>query len=177
MKVVQLAKYKLRRVKRVLIGKDRNASNHNTSNRVVRRDVVFIPVGQNAELEVYWKLTQLGNGPSIILYVLSQPVIRFDCFGADAGHAHLYIPVAATKRESRWWLPETSIEDQIERGLFEISKNTNYWIQRHRNPIVYETNVNAQAIEKAVDTAREYMHDYAERTRAVLYTRTEVSVH
>jgi hypothetical protein len=135
------------------------------SQDVVRRDVIFFPIGVNAELEVYWKKEKLGCGPAIILHVLGFYVLRFDCFGYPGGHAHIYLITANQKCESRIFLPEKTIEEQIDRALFEMSKNLDYWMQRHYDPTVRKIRLpNKKRLNAALEEARESMLEYRQKS-------------
>jgi hypothetical protein len=151
MYILDALKYKAKQLKRKL---DPPAP----VSKVIRHDVHFIPIGPLAKLELYWKLEALGTGPAIILHVLDQYVMRFDCFGEKAGHAHLYLIEPERHCESRLFLPEKTVEVQIERALFELSTNLDYWMSRHRHPSVRKTRLSSATVAEAIAQARDIMH-------------------
>lgn len=157
--MVDVAKYKAKQLKRKL-------SPPATPQKTIRHDVCFFPLGPLAKLEVYWKLTGLGRGPAIILHVLDQYVMRFDCFGEKAGHAHFYMVTPEQHCKSRLFLPEKTVELQIERALFELSTNLDYWLARHRHPSVRRARLDAAVVATAIEQARSTMKAHYETMRA-----------
>lgn len=145
--IIDVAKYKAKQLKKKLKPPP-------ASSKLVRHDVCFFPIGSLAKLEVYWKLTDLGRGPAIILHVLDQYVMRFDCFGEKVGHAHFYVVTPEKHCESRLFLPEKTIEAQIERALFELSTNLDYWLARHRHPSVRRVRLDSEILMTAIEQAR-----------------------
>jgi len=57
----------------------------------IRRDVEWIGVQPDVDLEVYWKILPIGKGPAISLYAFGFEILKFDCFGARGGHFHLFL--------------------------------------------------------------------------------------
>src|SRR5438094_9053445 len=51
----------------------------------VRRDVKWIHVQPDVDLELYWKVLPIGKGQAVSLYVFGFLILRFDCFGETYG--------------------------------------------------------------------------------------------
>jgi hypothetical protein len=150
MYILDVIKFKTKQLKHKL---NPPVSSLNTT----RHDVCFFQIGSLAQLEVYWKSVELGRGPAVILHVLDQYVMRFDCFGEKAGHAHFYMITPEKHCESRLFLLEKTVEAQIERAMFELSTNLNYWLARHRHPGVRRVRLNPAAVATAIEQARHTM--------------------
>src|SRR6266567_3505591 len=88
----------------------------------VRRDVKWIHVQPDVDLEVYWKVLPIGKGPAISLYAFGFQILKFDCFGATDGHFHLFLGWLSPTKEDRIWLPEPSGTAQVERAIFELKR-------------------------------------------------------
>jgi hypothetical protein len=144
-------KWRLRRT-RIKNGKEtRSPANHNQSEYELipgkrpGKHIIDYPDANDTRIEVFFKdfsnaegpreLAD-GRGPVISLIVDGFEVIRFDCLG-DTGHYHIVFarPDMSIDEdtENRLWFYESSIEDQIERAVFEIGTNISYYLQR--NPI------------------------------------------
>lgn len=179
MSVLKRYKYRIKRAKKRLLSGNKNidkGQEKGKKNRygITRQDVIFLPIGDYAELEIYWKLTKKGNGPAVILHILGKQVIRFDCFGEPNGHGHIYLIAPDKNCERRLNLPEKTVEAQIDRALFELSENANYWIPRHRNPAVRKIRLNSQKLSDAIAQARSTMLDYHQRSLQVLASQVSV---
>ncbi|MBF2097350.1 MAG: hypothetical protein IGQ88_03095 [Gloeomargaritaceae cyanobacterium C42_A2020_066] len=129
---------------------------------VTRLDVVKLPVQNQVYLEVYWKAVGLGTGPSLIFNAYGQEALRFDCLG-PGGHGHITLVQPDGPAQDRIFLPEKTIEAQIERALFELDTNLVYWLQRNPDARLRRLRVDRDALQKNLVTARDLMRTYAER--------------
>lgn len=163
MYILDVLKYKAKQLRRKL-------NPPTPAPKMIRHDVHLIPIDPLAKLELYWKSVDLGTGPAIILHVLDQYVMRFDCFGEKAGHAHLYLIEPEGHCESRLFLPEKTVEAQIERALFELSTNLDYWLSRHRHPSVRKTQLSSAKVAEAIAQARDVMqaHNRTAQTESLV---------
>ncbi len=159
MYIINFLKYKVKKLKKRLSGPSEFDSHHDK-----RRDVAFFPIGGSAELEVYWKREKLGCGPAIILHVLGRHVLRFDCFGYPGGHAHIYLITPNKKSEPRIFLPEKTVEAQIDRAFFEMSKNLDYWMQRHYDASIRKFKLNKKVLNVALKNSRKLMLEYRQKS-------------
>lgn len=131
-----------------------------------RRDVASIPVQPEVELRVCWKQLEIGHGPAASLFVLGDEVLRFDCFGAGRGHYHAEL-VQPERATGRIYFPERSVEEQIERSLFELTRNLAYYLQRNPRRDVRRFCVDPAALEQACAEARRRMLAYLETVDAL----------
>jgi len=123
----------------------------------IRRDVEWVRIQSEVDLEVYWKVLPIGKGPAISLYAFGFQILKFDCFGATDGHFHLFLGWPSPTSEDRIWLPEPSATAQIERAIFELRKNAPYYLQRHRDERVRCLRLESEAWSTACTRARDKM--------------------
>ena len=114
----------------VAVLKNRNQRRHFQ----VQQDVVF---------EVFWKDQPLGQGPAASVFCHGQERLRFDCFGTEKGHYHVAYWCPPGSGENRLYFRERTREQQIERTVFEIQTNLDYYLRR-----IPDTRVRALQIDK-----------------------------
>jgi hypothetical protein len=85
-----------------------------------KKDLVQYPIQENVLLEVYWRDDAGGHGPAASLYIHDDEVFRFDCFGGDQGHCHYNL---RQTRGQRWYYEEGTVQENIDRSVFELTKN------------------------------------------------------
>ena len=135
-----------------------------------RQGVVNFEIQKDASLQVYWKDVDLGRGPGAALYVRGAEILRFDCFGAGKGHYHVHPAEKSPlgpKGQNRLHFFERTIEEQVERAVFEITRNAAYYLERSRDPRVQRFRLQPGRLEETAALARD---------RMLQYTRNEVPV-
>ena len=88
-------------------------------------------------------------GPAAFLVVHGSEIIKFDCYGSPAGHYHVATPYPHGIRKGlsgRIWLPEKTAEEQVDRALFELQRNANYYLQTHPRRKVRNTRISEQRL-------------------------------
>src|SRR5438067_605187 len=123
----------------------------------IRRDVEWIHVQPDVDLEVYWKVLPIGKGPAISLYAFGFQILKFDCFGATDGHFHLFLGWPSPTSEDRVWLPEPNTTAQVERAIFELKRNAPYYLQRHADERVRHLHLEPATWSTACTRARDKM--------------------
>ncbi len=126
-------------------------------------DVVIYHIQDHAYLAVYWKDIPIGKGPCVSLYVHDKEIFKFDCFGEDRGHYHTNIgqlPLVP-RGEDRLYFSERSIEEQLKHAIFEIRRNTNYYLHRNFDPRITFFKLDTQRLEAACQEAETKMLEYA----------------
>jgi hypothetical protein len=122
-----------------------------------RCDLEWIRVQPDVALKVYWKVLPIGKGPAVSLYVFEFQILRFDCFGARDGHFHLLLGWPSPTSEDRIWLPEPNATAQVERTMFELTKNVTYYLQRHNDERVRRLQLEPEVWSTACARARDKM--------------------
>jgi len=130
-------------------------------NYEVRNDLRRISAGEGVRIEVFWKDLPIGRGPAASVFMLDEEILRFDCFGADDGHMHAayFLPV---RGESRLRLRETTVEAQIDRTVFEIEHNLDYYQARNADPQIRQLQVDRERLHRAMTHARKLMCEFAQ---------------
>lgn len=133
-----------------------------------RRGTVRYLIQEDARLEVSWREARVGKGPSASLYVYNQEIFRFDCFGEKRGHYHVNLtqPCKAGREEySRMFFFSQTVEEQIERSIYELRTNVGYYLQRDRSPKVRKFRLDPNKIEPVLEWMRDKMLEYNEKYR------------
>ncbi len=123
----------------------------------IRSDVEWIRVQPDVDLKVYWKVLPIGKGPAVSRYIFEFQILRFDCFGARDGHFHLFLGWPSPTSEDRIWLPEPNATAQVERTMFELTKNVTYYLQRHNDERVRHLRLESELWSTACTRARDKM--------------------
>lgn len=97
----------------------------------LRRDVEIIKVQEHVYFQVYWKVFGSGMGPAVILYLFGIETLKFDIYGKDKGHYHVNPNNPDSGDADILWLPEADATTQVQRVLFELRRNTRYYLQRN----------------------------------------------
>jgi hypothetical protein len=74
------------------------------------------------------------SGPAACLVVHGSDIMRFDCLEHSFGHYHVATPYPHGIRKGlvgEIRLPEKTVEEQIERAIFELQRNSSYYLQTH----------------------------------------------
>ena len=131
----------------------------------IRNDVVDFEIDEDAGLEVYWKIIKVAEGPALIFHALGYEVLRFDtCINGQA-HFHTQLVECEQKSESRLFLPEETVEKQIDRIIFELENNLYYWLQRHPDRQIRSLRFNQARFKAATGKAKKKMLEFAEKLK------------
>lgn len=106
---------------------------------------------------VFWKSLYVGTGYALSVYVYGHEVARFDCFGPGKGHYHLALAANRKAELDRIMFDVQSVPEQVERTLFELKKNLQYYLQRNPKRVVRALKLDQAKLDAACDEAREKM--------------------
>jgi hypothetical protein len=104
-----------------------------------RKRLVRYDLQQGCFLETYLndQISADGTryfGPVACLVVHGSDILRFDCIGHPFGHYHVAAPYPHGIRKGlvgEIWLPERTIQEQVERAIFELQRNSAHYMQAH----------------------------------------------
>jgi hypothetical protein len=88
-------------------------------------------------------------GPVASLVVHGSDIMRFDCVGPPVGHYHVAAAYPHGIRKGlvgEIWLPERTAEEQIERAIFELQRNSNHYLQTHPRRKVRNTRLDEERL-------------------------------
>jgi len=95
-----------------------------------RNDIYKVTVQDNLYFLVFHKNLPIGFGSAVSLYINDFEFLKFDCFGENKGHYHIY----DNKLNETIYFTEKTPQEQINRtcelisniNLFLIKSNKNY---------------------------------------------------
>jgi hypothetical protein len=124
-----------------------------------RNDLQTIPIDESARLEVFWKNRTNGKGPAVSLFILEEEILRIDCFGIGLAHMHaaFFLP---EKGEKKLFMPEKTVEDQIDRAKYELTRNYRYYQCRACNPMIRNLKLDDESIRQASQKAADLMNGF-----------------
>lgn len=124
----------------------------------LRKDVVTQVIQPNLELDIYWKDTgDVGIGPTVAVYIYEKEVLRFDCFGPDKGHYHIFTEYEEGQKNDRIFWRESSRIDQISRTLWDLEKNLDTLIQLVSDVRIRQFQINHSALESKLPIVRNHL--------------------
>lgn len=62
-------------------------------------------------------------------------------------------------------MPEKTVEEQIDRAIFELENNLYYWLQRHPDRQIRSLKVDQSRLKIATEKAKEKMLEFAEKVK------------
>lgn len=160
-KLNQLLKRRNSSTKRAAVADKKGASikklKNQSNKRIIRNDGTIIPVQDGLSLEVYWKVLKIGKGPAVILKVYNREILKFDCFGNNKGHYHVY-----PNSNNRIWFFEDNAKDQIRRTRLELERNGPNYLSKYLKDYSQNQklrNINAELLDfgQALDQMEDRM--------------------
>jgi hypothetical protein len=117
-----------------------------------RNNLVRHELQEGCFLETCWidRTGPDGNrecGPAIFLVVHGSEIMKFDCYGYPSGHYHVATPYPHGIRKGltgRILLPEKTREEQVDRAIFELQRNGQYYLQTHPRRKVRSTRLDGR---------------------------------
>jgi hypothetical protein len=125
-----------------------------------RRDVLRITVQEGLGIDVFWKALKSGKGPTLSLFVCGDEFAKFDCFGPDNGHYHLALFTPAEVRQRRIRFAERTAAEQIDRTIFEIDRNLDYYLGRAASPAIRKFRPQREKLLAALPQAKTRMREF-----------------
>jgi len=86
---------------------------------MIRKDIYKIDIQNNLYFLVFHKTVNDGFGSAVSLYVNNYEFLKFDCFGENKGHYHIY---DIKKNEVIYFTEKTCIE-QINQTVYLLINN------------------------------------------------------
>ena len=119
-----------------------------------RKDCNVIKTQDGVEIHVFWKQVGAGSGPSCSVFVMGHELIKFDCFGEPDGHYHIALPSRAGSTCNTLRFDVTTVEQQIDRAVFELTHNLVYYCERCVHPAVRALRMEQSAIASTAPDIR-----------------------
>lgn len=137
----------IKNLKRILFPKKKTKSN-----KIIRKNAQKISIQDRVYLNVYWKVLKIGKGPAVTFNIDDQEILKFDCFGKDDGHYHIF-----PNYKKRIFFSEQTAREQIKRTAIELKTNLNSYLLMHDSKDVRNVSINQEKLEKAVEVMKEKM--------------------
>lgn len=111
---------------------------------------------------VFWKDIAFGKGPAVSLFVHDFEVLRFDCYGPGKGHYHAATFADSKAKQDRLLLFEDTAPEQIERAIFELTRNLDYYLERNPKRSVRTIVIDRDKLATACEMVRGRLHHFLE---------------
>jgi hypothetical protein len=125
-----------------------------------KKDLVEYPIQDDVILEVYWRDDAGGHGPAASLYIHNDEVFRFDCFDGTEGHCHVNL---RQTRGQRWYYPKGTVQEHIDRSVFELTHNVPFCLRTHQNEDIQAVKIDQAQLEQAAGQMRTKLLEFAEQ--------------
>ncbi|MEM9922570.1 MAG: hypothetical protein AAF915_02245 [Cyanobacteria bacterium P01_D01_bin.50] len=139
----------------------------NYVNKDIRKDSIKFNIDDHVYLEVYWKIYGIGKGPALIVNALGEEVLKFDCYGPGKGHYHVIVTELQPNCRSILHLPEQTVELQIERAIFEIKNNLNWYLERHPLAKIRKLKIQKSQLQAVTEELHNQMIEYHEKVSQI----------
>jgi len=133
----------------------------------LRKDVTNLKIQDDVYFQVYWKELAIGKGPAVILYIYNKEILKFDCFGKEKGHYHVDFYKLNGTKKNRIFFTENRASEQIEKTVFELNTNLNYYLQRNKDHRIRDVHIEQNNLEKALVLVKSKMIEFL-RTKSEL---------
>ena len=90
-----------------------------------RNDIYKVTIQDNLYFLVFHKNLPIGFGSALSLYINNFEFLKFDCFGENKGHYHIY----NNKINEPIYFTEKTPEEQINK-TFELINNINLFLNK-----------------------------------------------
>ena len=122
----------------------------------VRKDVLKIEIQENAYMLVYHKNLDIGFGPALGLYLYDIEYLKFDFFGEEKGHYHIF----NKKRDVRIYFKERTVLEQINKVAHELTNNIQTYLEGSKNKKILEFQFENDVFRSKILAAVEILLDY-----------------
>jgi hypothetical protein len=87
---------------------------------MIRKDIYKVDIQDNLYFLVFHKKLSKGFGSAVSLYINNYEFMKFDCFGENNGHYHIY----DDKRNEEIFFTEKTCEEQINQTYYLLNNIT-----------------------------------------------------
>ncbi|MDZ7736274.1 MAG: hypothetical protein U5P41_09350 [Gammaproteobacteria bacterium] len=115
---------------------------------------------------MYWLREPLGPAPASSLYIFDDEVLRLDCLGGEAGYLHMNMKQSRLLPQgvsARLYFSPGSVNDHIDRAVFELMHNLHYLQILNRNRRIRRLKVDRAELTRAAEWMRERMQALIEQ--------------
>jgi hypothetical protein len=122
----------------------------------IRKDQYRIDVQENLHLLVFHKSLNIGKGVALSLYINDFEFLKFDCFGVNEGHYHLYDKI----KSELIYFDEKTCEEQINKSYNELCNNIDYYLLKSNNNDIKNFTIDIYIFRDKLEIAKNKMLEY-----------------
>ncbi len=133
------------------------------------KTVVRIDIQPDVYIRVSWKDRENGRGPWAALHVDGEEVLRFDCFGVNRGHYHVYPARSHEDGDEQWHreFGDLTTDVQIELSVREIVEHAQRHLAGSASVAVRSVRLDPSRLTTASASMGYYMRQYAHAYRSL----------
>lgn len=122
---------------------------------MVRKDIYRIDIQDNLYFLVFHKTLDKGQGSAVSLYINDYEFLKFDCFGENKGHYHIYGKVS-----EEILFTEKTCEEQIDKTCYFIKHFATFLKKSNRKDIQKFKIDNISHFVNKIDDIKNKMLEY-----------------
>ena len=122
---------------------------------MIRKDIYKITIQDNLYFLVFHKTYKTGFGSAVSLFIKNHEFLKFDCFGENKGHYHIY-----NKKNELIYFTEKSSVEQIDRSVYELRNNINILLGKHDRDDIQNFKINMNSYVNKIDKVKNKMLEY-----------------
>ena len=122
---------------------------------MIRKDIYKVNIQDNLYFLVFHKTLIKGFGPSVSLYINNFEFLKFDCFGENNGHYHIY----DNKINKEIYFIEKTCEEQINKTC-ELIKNINIFLNKSNRIDIQNFKIDMTNFVNKIDEIKNKMLEY-----------------
>ena len=135
---------------------------------MIRKDLYCIQTQDNLSLLVFHKEFNGGFGPALSLTIYGHEFLKFDCFGEEKGHYHVYDDVT----NDTIYFTEKTVMEQTVRSFYELLNNVNVYLKKSNRlniqNFVIDMNTFTQPFEELKRKMIQYEETYYSKRRSTV---------
>ena len=122
---------------------------------MIRKDIYTVDIQDNLYFLVFHKKLPSGFGSAVSLYIHNYEFLKFDCFGENNGHYHIY----DDKTNEQIYFTEKTCEEQINRTI-ELIKNINVFLNKSTRIDIQNYKINMNNYVNKIEDIKNKMLEY-----------------
>ena len=123
---------------------------------MIRKDIHRIDIQDNLYFLVFHKDINIGFGAAASLYINKFEYLKFDCFGENNGHYHIYDNIT----NDTIYFTEKTCEEQIARTCSELINNINIFLAKSKRKCIKNFKIDMEKFVKKIEDVRNKMLEY-----------------
>ena len=123
---------------------------------MIRKDLYRIDIQDGLYFIVFHKTFNGGFGSALSVYVNDFEFLKFDCFGIEKGHFHVY----DNRKNETIYFSEKICEEQINRIIFELTNNINLYFNKSRKKDIQTFSIDMISLLNKIDIIKNKMLEY-----------------